>query len=208
MTSHVISRLEALIGQKVCWVESLHNTRIHPTKDQYHILETLSLDLSRATTDLPLQIEALRRRRTESEDGRKLIAQAVSVRRNLIATGTLKNRKTFGRNITFFFEGPKDSALDSEAVKARKRVTRERCERISGLCPNLVISWAVAFTPSLWTANLMSGNTFDHIIEHMEPMGSDSWPPEIYKILCALRTEEPLQGLNSYHEFMKGVVYS
>ena len=206
MTSHVISRLEALVKQIRCWVESLHNTRIHPTKDQYHVLETLSLDLSRAATDLPLQVEALKRRRTESEDGRKLIAQAVSARRDLIATGILKNRKAFGKNITLLFEGPKDSALDSEAVKARKRVTRERCERISGLCPNLVISWAVAFTSSLWTANLMSGNTFDHVIEHIEPMGSDSWPPEIKKILCALRTEEPLQGLNKYHDFMKGMV--
>lgn len=187
MTSHVISRLEALVGQTRCWVESLHNTRIHPTQHQYHVLETLSVDLSRAATDLPLQVEALKNRRAESENGRKLIAQAVSTRRDLIATGTLKNRKTFGRNITLFFEGPKDSALDSEAVKARKRVTRERCERISGLCPSLVISWAVAFTPSLWTANLMSGNTFDHLIEHMDPMGSDSWPPEIHKTLCALR---------------------
>lgn len=168
----------------------------------------MSLDLSRAATDLPLKVEALKRRRTESEDGRKLIEQAISASRDLIATGTLKNRKTFGRNITLFFEGPKDSALDSEAVKARKRVTRDRCERISGLCPNLVISWAVAFTPSLWTANLMSGNTFDHIIEHMEPIGSDNWPPEIYNVLCVLTTEEPLQGLNNYHEFMKGMVYS
>lgn len=61
----------------------------------------------------------------ESQIGnqRKLIAQAASARRDLIATGRLKNRSTFSRNIALFFEGPKDSTLDSQTVKARKRLT-------------------------------------------------------------------------------------
>ena len=187
-------------------VESLGSIRIHPTNDQYNVLETLSLDLSQCAADLPLQVEALKRRRTESEEGMKLIAQADSARKDLLTTCKLKSRTTFGRNIALFFEGPKDSALDSESVKARKRLTRERCQRISGLGPNSVVSWAVAFTPSLWTANLMSKNTFDHIIEHMEPVDYPTWPSKILEILHALGTQEPLQGMTKYHNFVRGTV--
>jgi len=203
-TTHLVSRLNALAKQTRSLVESLCNTRIHPTKEQYDVLEALGLELSNAATCLPLQINALKSRRTESEEGRKLVAQADSAREDLIVTCGLKNHTTFGRNIILFFEGPKGSLLDSETVKARKKLTRERCERISALSPNAVISWAAAFTPSLWTANLMSRNTFDHIIEHMEPEDAYVWPSEICKILHALGTEEPLQRIKKFRDFVKG----
>jgi len=199
--------MEALAKQTRSLVESLRNTRIHTTKEQYDILKALGLEISKAATYLPLQVEALQSRHTESEEGRKLVAQADSAREDLIATCRLKNRTTFGRNIVLFFEGPKGSPLDSEAVKARKKLTRERCERISGLNPNAVISWAAAFTPSLWTANLMSRNTFDHIMEHIEPEDASVWPSEVRQILHALGTEEPLQRLKEYHDFLRGTVY-
>lgn len=177
--THLILRLEALAKQTRCLVESLRNIRIHPTKEQYDVLEAAGLELSKAATHLPLQVEALKSRRTESEEGRKLVVQADSVREDLIVTCRLKNRTTFGRNIILFFEGPKWSPLDSEAVKARKKLTHKRCELICGLSPNAVISWAAAFTPSLWTANLMSRNTFDHVIEYMEPEDAYVWLSEV-----------------------------
>jgi hypothetical protein len=106
--------------------------------------------------------------------------------------------------LKLFFEGPKDSRIDSETTKGRKKLTRERCERICNLSPDGLISWAVAFAPSLWTANLMSNNTFDCVEEQIEPQSPMTWPPEVYDILRTLGDEEPLQGSQKYHEFLKG----
>ncbi|PMD61954.1 uncharacterized protein K444DRAFT_359424, partial [Hyaloscypha bicolor E] len=107
------------------------------------------------------------------------------------------------RNITYFFDCQRDSVVDSDATKARKQLTRERCERICTLSPDGLITWAVAFMPTMWTANLMSKDTFDYVFEHIEPDSSPVWPPDIYHILSGLGAEEPLQGSHKYHRFLK-----
>mgnify|MGYP001602689599 FL=1 len=78
--------------------------------------------------------------------------------------------------------------------------------RIRGLSPDELIFWAVAFVPSLWTANLMSNKTFDYVLEHIELEDSLVWPSEIYDILSALGDEEPLNDSSKYHEFLKGKI--
>ncbi len=53
-------------------------------------------------------------------------------------------------------------------------------------------------------ANLMSNDTFDYLIEHIEPQDAIVWPSEIYNILRCLGAEELLRGSHRYHEFLKG----
>lgn len=170
-TGRFISQLEASIKKLESLVQSLQCSTFHPSKKQYDTLADLGLRLTAAANNLPIQVTALKKRRAEPsfEEGRKLIDQAQSEIRDLIAVAELKNRIIFGRNITYFFDGQKDLIVDSEATKTRKQLTRERCERICTLSPDGLISWAVAFMPTIWTANLMSKDAFDYVFDHIEP---------------------------------------
>ena len=76
-----------------------------------------------------------------------------SSRGDLFAKGRLKQRAVFKRNLIAVFEGPKDSRVDSDDVKFRKESTRKRCELIRGLSPDAVISWVLAFAPTLWAGD-------------------------------------------------------
>jgi hypothetical protein len=206
-TGKFISQLEALIKKLELLVQSLQCSTFHPSQKQYQTLADLGLRLTAGANNLPIQVAALKTRRAEPsfEEGRKLIAQAQSDKRDLIATAQLKDRVIFARNITYFFDGQRDSVVDSDATKARKQLTRERCERICTLSPDGLISWAVAFKPTIWTANLMSKDTFDYVFDHIEPDDCQVWPPDIYHILSGLGTEEPLRGSCKYREFLKEI---
>jgi len=205
-TGKSISQLEALIKKLESFVQRLQCSGFHPSKDQYEAFKGLGLRLAACATNLPIEIETLKNRLAEPsvEEGRKLIAQAQSEKRDLITTARLKNRVIFARNITYFFDCQRDSVVDSDATKARKQLTRERCERICTLTPDGLIAWAVAFMPTTWTANLMSKDTFDYVFEHIAPDSSQVWPPDIYHILSGLGAEEPLRGSHKYQEFLKG----
>jgi hypothetical protein len=195
-----ISRVESLVGSLQC-------SSLHPSNDQYPILEELSLRLSAAAAKLPAEIAALKERRKgpSSAEGERLLAQAEQEYRDLLATTQLKNQKLFAKNITLFFRGQSDSIVDSAVVKARKQVTRDRCERIrTTLNPDGSISWAVAFRPTAWEANYMSRDIFDYVLDHIEPENCRVWPSDIYKILSGLGAEEPLKDSQEYHAFLKG----
>ncbi|PMD49859.1 uncharacterized protein K444DRAFT_548268, partial [Hyaloscypha bicolor E] len=97
-----------------------------------------------------------------------------------------------------------DSVIDLDVTKARKQVTRERCERIYSLSPDRLISWVVAFMTTIWIANLILKDTFNYVFEHIEPDEPLVWPPDIYYILCGLVAKEPLRGSYKYYEFLKG----
>merc|ERR1711977_392590 len=172
-TSTYVSQFDALTKKAESFVQSLRSAKIHPSKDQYTTFKAFSLRLCDAAAAIPVEIEAL------------------------------KNRGVFARNMKLFFGGPQDSAIDSDTIKARKRLTRERCDRICKLNPDGLISWAVAFAPSLWTANLMSSKTFDCVEEQIEPQDPVVWPSEIYDVLSALGDEDPLRGSHKYQEFLK-----
>jgi hypothetical protein len=53
----------------------------------------------------------------------------------------------------------------------------------------------------------MSNNTFDYVVEHIEPEDTQVWPSEIHDILSALGAEDSLRGSYEYHEFLKGKVH-
>lgn len=209
-TGKLVSQLEGFVKKLELLAQNLKSSNIQPSKDQYLALEELSRRLSNAAQVVPAEIKAIKKKHTESscEEGRKLLAQAQSDRRDIIATSQLKSRGLFARNITLFFEGQKDSIVDSSATQARKKLTRERCERIRNLNPDGLISWATAFTPTTWTANLMPKYAFDYVTENIEPNDAQVWPSDIYHILRGLGGEEPLRECHKYHEFLKGEVPS
>lgn len=152
-----------------------------------------------------MEIGSLKNRWAEScEEGQTLISQAQSVRNDIITGAQLKRRVVFARNIKLFFGGPRHSLIDSSATRARKRLTRERCERICGLRPDGVITWAAAFPPSTWTASSMSNSAFDYVEEHIEQGLPVVWPSEIFEILNDLEVEEPLNLSSKYKGFLEG----
>jgi hypothetical protein len=205
-TGRFISHLEALITKLESLVQSLPCSSLHPSDTQYETLGNLTLRLITNANELPIQVTDLKARREKPciEEGDKLITQAQSEKNNVITTAKLKDRRIFAKNIKYFFNGQQDSIVDSEATKTRKKLTRERCERICTLSPNGLISWAVAFMPTLWTANMMSKVTFDYVLEHIQSNDYQLWPPDIYGILSGLGTEEPLRESPKYQCFLKG----
>jgi hypothetical protein len=204
VTCTYILRLESLVKKAESLVQSLQGATIQPSEDQYRSLEALGARLSKAAVDVPLVVDALKDRDTAAvEEGRKVISEVQSYTRDIINAGKLRNRSVFGRNIVLFFEGPKDSVIDSQPTKVRKQLTRERCQRICSLSPDGLLSWAAALPPTKWTANLMSKGTFDYVLKHIEPDDFQVWLSEIYNILDALAAEEPLQDLTTIGSFLK-----
>jgi hypothetical protein len=203
-TCTYILRLESLAKKVESLIQSLQCATIQPSEDQYQSLRTLGARLSKAAANVPSEIDSLHERHAAALAGQKLISQAQSDRRDVIKSGQLKNRSVFGRNIVLFFEGPKDSVVDSETTKARKQLTRGRCQRICSLSPDGLISWAAAFIPTTWIANQMSGGLCDYLLEHIEPDEAQIWPSEIHNILDNLGAGEPLRGSCKYQEFLKG----
>jgi hypothetical protein len=205
-TSKFVSQLESSIKRLESLVLSLQSTSLHPSKTQYLNLAALELRLKAVAVNLPIQVEALKKRRAEAsvEKGSKLIGQAHSEKVDLITTGLLKYPEIFARNITYFFNGQEDSVVDSDDTKARKKLTRERCKRICNLSCDGIIFWAAAFKPTTWTANLMSNDTFDYVLGHIESDVYEAWPPDVYRILSGLGIEEPLRRSQTFHDFLKG----
>ncbi|EDN04472.1 predicted protein [Histoplasma mississippiense (nom. inval.)] len=188
-------------------IETLRHGKLQPTQEEYKALEAASLKLAKSATNFSEEVQALGKRRTETVymEGRKLLSTAESTRHGLITSSRLKNRATFIRNIQLLFGGPKESKLDSAAIKARKRLTRERCEQIRSLGTDGMTLWAAAFAPSQWEANLLPKPTFEYVLEFLELQGTQLWPSEIYDILTSLGEEEPLQNSPKFQEYLNAV---
>lgn len=204
-TTTLISQLEALFRRVEAMRDKIQTAQIRPAKSQLEKFETLAIKLTEAATKVSEEIRALTNAHTKrpSEQGSNLVSQAQSSRES-VANGQL-NLAILRRNLTLIFEGPKDSALDSSQIKARKKVIRERCKTICGLDPDTVLMWAVAFAPTVWTAGTMSTDTFDYLVEELDSEESHTWPSDMYKVLHTLGAEEPLRGCNAYHDFVKGL---
>jgi hypothetical protein len=117
----------------------------------------------------------------------------------------LKQPVIFRRNIVTIFEGSKDLRFDSEDVRLRKESTRKRCELIRSLGFDGVISWAMAFPPTVWAGGLMALDVFTCLLDDIEPEMVQTWPPVIRDILHMLIEDEvSLKKSPGYEEFVKG----
>ena len=144
-----LSQLTALIEKS----EQLRGKfrKIYPSDQQWNTLGDLGSKLSDVAVKLQEEIRVLKRSRTERawQESEKHRSHAQLARGDLFAKGRLPQSAVFRRNILMIYLGPKNSTFDSEDVKFRKESTRRRCEIIRGLSPDGIISWAIAYAPTL-----------------------------------------------------------
>lgn len=207
-----ILSLEALARKAEYTAEAFDslNSNATVTKQQYLALDSASMRIWEVIAKVADKIDHLKEDYVKwtEEEGKTLAAQAVSAREYLIVHGRPKGPATFRRNITLFFDGPKDSPIDSSSVKSRNKLTRTRCEWIRCLSPHGIISWAAAFPPTVWTGGFMPDHAFDYLIENVEPNEVQAWPMKVGETLRAFAAEEPLRRSNSYSAFLEGQVRS
>lgn len=187
--------------------ESL-NLNATVTKEQYHALESSSMRIWEVAAKVADKIDHLKEKSIEWTlgEGKVLAAQAVSARVDVIARGRAKSPPIFRRNFVQFFDGPTDSPIDSSATRSRNKLAHARCELIRCLSPHAIITWAAAFSPTVWTA--VPDHAFEYLIEKVEPEEIPAWPTAISEILHTFAAQEPLQRSNSYIVFLQGRVSS
>jgi hypothetical protein len=183
--------------------------KVYPNDAQWNILTDLGLGISHAAKNVEDEILTLKESRSERawEESKELRSNAQSSRGDLFAKGRLKNSHIFRRNIITIFGGPKDSKFDSDDMKTRKKSTRERCEFIRGLSADGVISWAIAYPPTLWAAGSMASDVFTCLLDDIEPELVQTWPPTVRETLHLLKADEgSLKSSPVYDEFLQGLV--
>ena len=207
MSAHIVlSQLKSLL-EKTRNLEGKFS-KVYPTDDQWDTLGDLSSELSAAAKMVQDEIQVLKESRSErawkeSEEHR---SKAQSCRSDLFANGRLKQPVIFRRNIITIFEGPKDSRFDSEDKKLRKESNRKRCKLIQNLSFDGVISWAMAFPPTVWAAGSMSSDVFTCLLNNIEPEMVQTWPPVIRDTLHMLTEDEvSLKESPGYDKFIRGL---
>jgi len=201
----VISQLRGLLVK----AENLPSkfSKVYPSDDQWGTLSDLSVRLLEAAKQIEKDIRVLMESRTERawEESKAHRSNAPMLTGELLKTGRLKHAPVFRRNIVTIFEGPKDSSFDTEDARIRKVATRKRCELIRGLSPDGVVSWAIAFAPSLWAGGMMASDVFNCLLGDIEPEMAQTWPPIIRDTLYTLRKEEEsLKKCSEYDNLLQG----
>ncbi|OAF58417.1 hypothetical protein VC83_06543 [Pseudogymnoascus destructans] len=202
----LLSQLKGLLDK----TEHLNGkfSKVYPTGDQWDTLSNLSSRLSEAAKTVQEEIRVLLESRSdrawkESEEHR---SKAQSCRGDLFAKGRLKQPAVFRRNIVTIFKGPKTSTFDSEDIKFKNESTLKRCELIRGLSPDGVISWAMAFAPTLWAGGSISADIFTCLLDDIEPELVQTWPQVIRDTLHKLmEDEESLKKSPEYQEFLQAL---
>ncbi|KAJ5543710.1 hypothetical protein N7513_007218 [Penicillium frequentans] len=202
----ITGRFSNFACELTAMIETIRLGRLQFVDNEYSALETTSRDLAKIANSIADEVKALGKRRKAAvvAEGQKLLSQAESAKLELIASQRPKSQVLFVRNIQMFYNPPEDSKLDSPAVQKRKQLTRERCEKVRSLSPNKVIVWAAAFAPSIWDSNVLQKNTFDFVVEFLEPGESLSWPAHVYEILNILATEQPLRHSSEFRKLLAG----
>ena len=202
-----ITQLSNLVRDMESWIKELIDAPC--TEDEISVLSVVGGKLADAATFIqkktgtlrPPQIRVGEEAWTASE---KLRTQAQSTATSLASSGKLSRQVVFRRNIELIFTGPKDKVLDSKEIRARKVVTRRRCEKIRKLSPDGIVIWATAYEPTLWAGGQMTQDMFECLLYNMESVPAQSMPPEIPEILQKLQADEELQKSTEYGEFING----
>ncbi|KJZ70016.1 hypothetical protein HIM_10597 [Hirsutella minnesotensis 3608] len=201
----VLSQLRSLVEKSDHLIPKLD--RIYPTEEQWDTLRDLSAKLATTAKTIQQRIRALEESRADRawKESEELRSHALACKGDILANGRLKQSPVFRRNIVTIFEGPKDSKFDTEDTRIRKATTRQRCVQIRLLSPDGIISWAIAFAPSLWAGGSMATDIFKCLLADVEPDCHPSWPLMVRETLhTLLEDEEALQNSFEYREFLKG----
>lgn len=112
--------------------------------------------------------------------------------------------KTLNKHLSFIFQGPeKSSDFDSDQRKRRKNEVRERCSEIRHMSPQAILWWAKAFTPSVWSEDLMSRRTFQYLLHQMSQHKVPARQSD-YDVLTLIETKDPLKSCPDYRNFTRG----
>ena len=204
--SVVISQLVSLVDKSTQLDRRFQ--KLHPTHDQWNTLDELSSKLLDAASKAQREIKALKETRTQRawKASEQYRSNSQSARGHVFAKGRLPQPAVFRRNILTIFQGPKNSNFDSEDTKFRKESTGRRCVTLRGLSPDGVISWALAYAPTVWAGGSMPSDLFDCLVDDIEPELVQTWPAVITDTLYKLRKdEEHLQGSPEYDRFFTGL---
>jgi hypothetical protein len=197
--------LQELASEIHSIIKIIRHGRLQFTIEDFNALEIASRGLAKIAASVSDEVQALGKRRVGAvvAEGQRLLSNAKTVKAEILATHKLKNRVAFVRNMQMLFVPPNESKLDSPAVKTRKRLTRERSERIRDLKPDAIIVWAAAFAPSVWDSNVLPRSTFDYVLEFLESDKPQRWPTVIFDVLNTLGAEEPLQNSEDFRAFLE-----
>lgn len=201
----VLSQLRSLVEKSNHLI--LKFERIYPTEEQWDTLRDMSTKLATTATTIQERIRALEKSRADRawKESEELRSHALACKGDILANGRLKQSPVFRRNIVTVFDGPKDSKFDTDDAKIRKATTRQRCAQIRLLSPDGIISWAIAFAPSLWAGGSMATDIFKCLLDDVEPDRRLSWPLVVRKTLhTLLEDEEALQNSIEYRSLLKG----
>ena len=176
------------------------------TKDELMELDALGAKLADAATSVQKKTGSFRlpHERLGWAASAELRSQAQSTVRSLTLDGKLERPVLFRRNITMIFTGPKDSEFDSEDMKSRKAVTRQRCKRIRELSPDGVVAWAASYTPTSWAAGCMGKDVFECLVDDVELLAAQNWPSVIQETVQKLQNEKALQDSVEFAGFING----
>jgi hypothetical protein len=195
----IVSQLQTLLMNAKKFQPKLRNLK--PTKAQLDTLRNLSLELSEAATNVQNKFQELEEsQRKESE---RYMLKARLSRNELLSSGELQRQAIFRNNIIQVFAGPKRSQFDSADQVRRKEGTRKRCEMIRSLSPNGIISWAIAFEPTLWADGKMASHIFTRLLDEINSEFIQPWPQAIKETLHLLKKAELSLELPEYDSFLQ-----
>jgi hypothetical protein len=200
-----ITQLSDLVRDLDNWIAELNDEPC--TKDELAVLDMLGAKLANAATIVQKKTGSFRLPLEEHawKASEKLRSQAQSTIVSLTNDGKLERPVAFRRNIAMIFTGPKDSEFDSNDVKSRKAVTRQRCERIRKLNPDGLVAWAASYTPTSWAGGSLGKDIFDCLIDEIEPDSALNWPTVIQETVQKLQREDKtLQSSIEFGEFIRG----
>lgn len=203
----VVAQLDSLARRLDSVARKLRTTRIRPSGDQLATIDTLAHRLTESVRSVAQEVKKLKQERYDQlvAVGASWVAQARSVKDHLDG-GQVKSSQ-LKKSLALIFLGPNDSGLDSEQVRSRKRLTRSRCQTIRQQPCNLVLLWATAFHPSVWTADGgMATATFDYLLKALSHEAQFRISRDIYNYLTTLRGEEPLHKCDEYSKFVDAVI--
>lgn len=124
----------------------------------------------------------------------------------VLSSGKLRNPAVFRRNIKLIYVGPPQSEFDSKDATWRKDVIHKRCSRIQQLSPDGIVSWAIAYPPTTWGPCFMPNDTFDCLIEDIEPRDRKKWPEAVTETLSRLKRGE-IRGCDGLEKLVDGKVF-
>lgn len=134
---------------------------------QWKTLGGLSSKLSDVAAKPQEKIRAVKRSRTQRRwQGKRethvscAVGKGRHFRKGTFATVSSLQEKYFHDPL-----GPRSWKSGSEEMKLWKECAHRKCE----MSPDRIISWAVAYAPTLWAGGSMSSEVFDCLVDYMEP---------------------------------------